>query len=113
MQHLLHITSRAAWDAAREHDRYRDASLASEGFIHCSYPAQVLTPANALFGGRQDLVLLVIDPAAVAAPIVVEDCYASGQAFPHLYGPLETAAVVRVVDFPPSADGTFALPPLG
>ena len=63
-------------------------------------------------GGRRDLVLLVIDPARLAAELVYEDCYEVGQAFPHIYGPLNLNAVVSVVPFPPLPDGTFALPPL-
>lgn len=105
---LLHIAPRSRWAAAG--DVYRDPSLDEEGFIHCSTIDQVLIPANERFAGRTDLVLLVIDPAAVAAEIVFEDCYDSGIAFPHLYGPLPRAAVRRVVDFPPGPDGTFTLP---
>jgi uncharacterized protein (DUF952 family) len=43
-------------------------------------------------------------------PVVYEDCYDSGQAFPHIYGPLNVDAVVNVVDFPPGKDGFFSLP---
>jgi uncharacterized protein (DUF952 family) len=109
---ILHITSRADWESAQALGDYRLDSLATEGFIHCSTPDQVLGPANALYRGRGDLVLLVIDPARLAADLVYEDCYEAGQTFPHIYGPLNLNAVVRVVPFPPLPDGTFALPPL-
>lgn len=107
---ILHITSRAQWEAAQPAEVYRSDSLVTEGFIHCSAPTQVLGPANAFFTGQKNLVLLCIDPAAVQAPIVYEDCYQTGQAFPHIYGPLNIDAVTDVVDFPPNADGTFSLP---
>lgn len=106
---LLHIAPRADWD--RSLGWYVTPSLDDEGFIHCSTTDQVLIPANERFGGRSDLVLLVIDPAAVDAPIVFEDCYDSGTAFPHIYGPLPVEAVRQVVDFPPGPDGRFMLPP--
>ncbi len=108
---ILHITTVAEWTAAQTLGDYRLDTLDSEGFIHCSTPQQVLGPANALYGGRDDLVLLVIDPARLSSNLVYEDCYEAGEAFPHIYGPLNLDAVTQVVPFPPRPDGTFALPP--
>lgn len=108
---LLHIAPRARWAAALTNgSAYTDPSLDAEGFIHCSTPEQVLIPANERFVGQSDLVLLVIDPARLDAELVFEDCYESGMEFPHVYGPIPTAAVTDVVDFPPNDDGTFDLP---
>ena len=110
MTRIYHITSRADWEAAQRAGVYHTASLESEGFIHCSRRDQVVAVADANFRGQTGLVLLAIDEARVKAEIRYEDCYDTGQAFPHIYGPLELAAVTRVFDFPPDADGRFALP---
>lgn len=110
MAMIYHITSRAAWEAAQGAGVYRTESLGSEGFIHCSRRDQVVAVADANFRGRTRLVLLAIDEARVAPEIRHEDCYDSGQAFPHIYGPLELNAVTQVFDFPPDAKGRFALP---
>ena len=110
METILHITRREDWETAVATPPYRADSLENEGFIHCSTAAQVLKPANEMFHGQTGLILLVIDPAKVQADIVYEDCYETGQTFPHIYGPLNLDAVVKVVDFLPNADGTFSLP---
>lgn len=109
---ILHITTRPEWEAARALGDYRLDTLDSEGFIHCSTPQQVLGPANALYRGQDNLVLLVIDPARLTADLVYEDCYEAGESFPHIYGPLNLDAVVSVVPFPPLPDGSFVLPVL-
>ncbi len=109
---ILHITTKTDWETAVSAGQYAADSLESEGFIHCSTLEQVLGPANSYYRGQHGLVLLCIDPEQVQAPIVYEDCYESGQAFPHIYGPLNLEAVTAVLDFPPNADGTFTLPPL-
>ncbi len=109
---LLHISTPAAWAAAQSAGEYRDPSLDTEGFIHLSTPAQVLIPANERYAGRNDLVLLVISPDRLGAPLVFEDTYGSGMEFPHVYGPIDLDAVVAVVPFPPNPDGTFDLPAL-
>src|SRR5262249_43184299 len=106
--HILHITTPAAWAEAQRAGAYRADSLASEGFIHCSTPAQVAATANRLYPGRRDLVLLRIDPRKVA-PEIRYDTAANGERFPHIYGPLNLGAVVGIIPFPPEVDGTFRL----
>ncbi|BAX91977.1 hypothetical protein MSG_01824 [Mycobacterium shigaense] len=81
------------------------------GFIHLSTPEQVHLPANRLFAGRDDLVLLHIDPARLDAPVRWEPGVPTdpeSMLFPHLYGPLPVRAVLRVTAYRPGADGTFA-----
>lgn len=110
---VLHMAPRDAWQEAEARgpdSLYVDPSLEAEGFIHCSTLEQVLIPANQRFAGRSDLVLLVVDLAAVPSETIFEDCYESGQAFPHIYGPLPVAAVRHVVPFPCQQDGSFQLP---
>jgi uncharacterized protein (DUF952 family) len=118
MATILHITTRAEWDAARAAGSYRPTSLAREGFIHCSTPAQAVGSAARYFRGRTDLILLCIDESRVAGDLRYEPPAAvggapdprAGERFPHLYGPLALDAVVRIVPFPCDRDGGFALP---
>jgi uncharacterized protein (DUF952 family) len=111
MSLLLHITSRARWDRARFAGMYRTESLDTEGFIHCSTRDQVLGVANERFRGQSDLVLLCIESSRVQAPIQF-DATETGERFPHIYGPLNTDAVIRSVALPAGADGRFTLPDL-
>lgn len=96
----------------------RPPSLAAEGFVHLSTPEQVHVPAQALFPGRRDLVLLVVDPARLTDPVRLEPGrppHPDGLLFPHLYGPLPTAAVIAVVPYRPPAPLRLPIPgdPLG
>ena len=105
---IVNIAKRNDWRRAIERGAYEAESLETEGFIHCSDPSQVVDTANALFRSETDLVLLCIDPARLTAPLRYEP--SKRGTFPHIYGPISVAAVTRVLDFPPGADGTFELP---
>lgn len=105
MTHILHITTPADWQAALEVGIYRADSLESEGFIHCSTAQQMAATANRFYAGQSDLLLLHIDPQALAAELRWE--MADGQDFPHIYGPINLDAVVEVEAFNPDADGSF------
>jgi len=108
---VLHMAPTDVWLAAKASgENYVDPSLESEGFIHCSTVEQILMPANAIYRGRTDLVLLIIDLARVPSETIFEDCYESGHAFPHIYGPIPVAAVTEVLPFPCEPDGSFQLP---
>jgi uncharacterized protein (DUF952 family) len=110
MANIFHITTRADWESAKRKGTYRAPSLASEGFIHCSTSEQVIQTANRLFRGQMGLVLLEIDTDQVDAKIKYENCEGGQENFPHIYGPLNSDAVVRVLSFEPGADGSFAMP---
>ena len=113
MRLILHITSKSAWEAAQKNGFYAAPSLESEGFIHCSTPAQVVATAQRFYAGQSGLVLLVIDPARVKAEIKYEaGTDKPDELFPHIYGTLNLNAVTRVPDFASDAAGNWVLPPL-
>ena len=113
---VLHIAERAEWELAVSVGEYVVASLETEGFIHCSRPDQVVRVANALFTGRNDLILLCIDETKLSVPVKNEPpvpeatSVPSSQRFPHVYGPISIDAVTFTVEFPPNPDGYFSLP---
>ena len=107
---ILHIVEVSVWARAQAAGRYEAASLASQGFIHCSLPNQAVRVANALFRGRQDLVLLVIDPERLRAEVRYENLEGGNRLFPHVYGSVSLDAIVDVLPFPAGPDGAFDLP---
>jgi uncharacterized protein (DUF952 family) len=109
---IYHIATRADWARARRDGEYVTSTigrtLAEQGFIHASQAIQVAEVANALYRGVPDeLVLLVIDPDRVRAPIRYERVPGAEDPFPHIYGPLNPDAVVVARPFSPSPDGSF------
>lgn len=100
MKPLFHITTRAAWDRSQAAREYRAGSLATEGFIHLSTEEQWRHTLHRLFRDVSDLVILRIDPRRVAAEIKYERAPDTDEDFPHLYGPLETDAVMNLREAP-------------
>lgn len=110
-QVLLHICVAADWLIAQRLGEHRPVSLRDVGFVHLSAPEQVHLPANRLYGGKTDLLLLHVDPARLHAPVRWERGVASDPAsmvFPHLYGALPVTAVIAVTEYRPGTDGRFA-----
>ena len=108
---LVHLCSADDWRLAESLGEHRPASLGASGFIHLSTPEQVHLPANRLYTGRTDLVLLWIDPERLSAPVRWEPGVATdpdSMVFPHLYGPLPSAAVTSVTPYRPDVNGRFA-----
>jgi glutathione S-transferase len=109
---IYHIATAADWERARRDGQYttstRGLTLAEQGFIHASTAGQVALVANAFYQGAPDLLLLVIDPAQVAAEIRYEPVPGHARPYPHIYGPLNIDAVVQARPFEPGPDGQFA-----
>jgi uncharacterized protein (DUF952 family) len=115
---LLHITTRKAWIEATRAGQYVAPSLATEGFIHCSTARQALPVARKFYKGQRELVWLEVDPARLTSVLkweppsdgVPPPGVRQGEAFPHVYGPINLEAVLQVVDFETDASGDFSLP---
>lgn len=110
---LLHLIGAAQWRVALDAGSVVDASLVTEGFIHLSRVDQVALPAQRLFAGRQDLLVLVVDPERLRDEVRWEPGVPGDPAamrFPHLFGPLPTAAVTSVLPYRPTSGGAFVQP---
>ena len=107
----MHICAADEWRIAEGLGEHRPGSLDAVGFVHLSAPEQVHLPANRLYAGRTDLLLLHLDPGLLSAPVRWEPGVPSdpqSMLFPHLYGPLPVAAVTSVTPYQPGSDGSFS-----
>lgn len=110
---IYHIAFRTDWADAVAAGEYRvsgrDMTLAQEGFIHASTAAQVAGVADAYYAdvAAEDLVLLVIDPERLTAPLRYDPVPGAEQPFPHIYGPLNPDAVTGTVPLTRDADGRY------
>ena len=98
MPKIYHVTTEPEWDAAREKGRYEPASLANEGFIHCSADEQqVKGVLERYFKGKANLIELVIDTDKLTSRYIYEWSPSTTDTFPHVYGPINVEAVTEVI----------------
>jgi uncharacterized protein (DUF952 family)/uncharacterized protein YqgV (UPF0045/DUF77 family) len=91
---IYHITTKAAWQQALAQGQYRAPSLVDEGFIHCSKPHQIPGVLQRYFKGQKDLVQLTIQSDLLEAEAKEELAPSINDYFPHVFGPINTNAVV-------------------
>jgi uncharacterized protein (DUF952 family) len=92
---LYHLATEAEWADHRDAGSIAPPSLEDEGFVHCSWGHQVPGTVTKHFAHVTGLLALRLDRSALGdVRFVEEDSYGSGQAFPHVYGPIPLAAVI-------------------
>ena len=94
---IYHVATAASWNAAKEKGFYGHPSLEKEGFIHCSQDHQVAGVLERYFKGQAGLVKLVIDTDRLSSKYVFDWSPSSQDTFPHIYGPINTDAVIEMV----------------
>jgi uncharacterized protein (DUF952 family) len=93
---IYHVTTEADWKQAKENGFYESPSLKNEGFIHCSQEEQVAGVLERYFAGKTNLVKLVIDTDKLTSQFIYEWSPSTTDTFPHVYGPINLDAVVKV-----------------
>jgi uncharacterized protein (DUF952 family) len=93
---IYHITTKSEWEAAQKNGRYEAPSLQTEGFIHCSKAEQVPGVLDRYYAGIKNLIKLTIDPSKLTSGLKYEMAPSVNEAFPHVFGPINLEAVVKV-----------------
>lgn len=117
MSWIYHLAPAARWRDWPEGQAYLPAEFAADGFVHCTAGEDVmLKVANAFYRAVPgEFVLLTIDPARLSAPLrwepPADPAPNAGPPlaplFPHVYGPLDRAAIVAVRAARRGEDGAF------
>ena len=107
---IYKICARADWEEACHKGAFTgSADDLRDGFIHLSSGPQVAGTLARHFAGREDLVLVAVDPGRVAASLRWE-ASSRGNSYPHVYGPLPVSASLGVEPLRLGPDGRHVLP---
>lgn len=108
---IYHIATRADWADAVAAGEYRVSTrgrtLEQEGFLHASTLGQVTGVADAFYADAEDLVVLVIDPERLTAPLRYDPVPGADEPFPHIYGPLNLDAVTGFAELRQDGEGRY------
>lgn len=113
---IYHIVTEAEFQDCFNGDVYIPPSLAECGFIHCALKSSVVPVANDFFAAEMGhLLLLEIDTDKLESEVKYESAapvsgggvvhLESAPVFPHVYGPINSGAIVGIALLEKSAQG--------
>lgn len=88
----IHLVPTPVWAQQRENETYLPEAYETDGFIHCTIgDGRMLAVANMFYtGDPRPFWALTLDPDRITSEVRFED---PDSVFPHIYGPLQVAAV--------------------
>jgi uncharacterized protein (DUF952 family) len=106
MRPTFHLVPVATWTTADPATPYVAASLADEGFIHCTDGVEALGATfDRHYGGDpRPFLALTVDLDEVGAPWRFD---VPGSPYPHIYGPIRREAIIGVGEVERGPDGRF------
>jgi uncharacterized protein (DUF952 family) len=107
---IYKICPEALWRQAEEAGRFDGAPIdLADGYVHFSTAEQVRETAAKHFAGQADLLLVAVDAGSLGDALKWE-VSRGGALFPHLYQPLDLAAILWVKSLPLGAGGMHVFP---
>ncbi len=102
---IYKICPATLWQNALRDGVFRGAPVdLADGYIHFSSAEQAAETSAKHFRGQADLLLLHVDTASLGDGLKWESSR-GGALFPHLYGVLDLASVIKVEPLPLGPDG--------
>ena len=91
---IYHVAAQVDWLNAQPSGMYTPPAYAAEGFIHACKEDQVKGVLERYYKDQKGLVILHIEESLLSAPYKFEFVERSNDEFPHIFGPINTTAVV-------------------
>lgn len=92
---IYHIVLPEVWEQFKDEPFYEAESLATEGFIHCSYPHQLPQVLERYYKNVERVVILSINPHRLSSDLIAE-ASTGGEIYPHIYGKINCQAIVDI-----------------
>lgn len=93
---IYHIVTPGYWASFDGAAEYVSETLDVEKFIHCSRKEQLAGVLERFFAGVTNLLIVEIDESKLTSPLLYEAVPDSDETFPHIFGPINRDAIVRV-----------------
>lgn len=92
---IYHIVLPETWGKYKDETEYEAESLATEGFIHCSYKNQLDEVLERYYKDAEKVLILHINSHFLTAKLISEPS-TGGEFYPHVYGAINRTAIVDV-----------------
>ena len=93
----------AVWENFKNENEYEAESLMTEGFIHCSFADQLEGVLRRYYSNAKKVLILTIEPEKLTSKLVNEPS-TNNEIYPHIYGKINRAAIVKIEDRELSTD---------
>ena len=90
---IYHIVLPAVWEKFKDEKFYEAESLASEGFIHCSFADQLEAVLERYYKDAEKVLILTIDTEKLTSKLV-EEPSTNNEIYPHIYGQINLESVI-------------------
>jgi uncharacterized protein (DUF952 family) len=92
---IYHIVLPEIWAHFKDKEFYEAESLATEGFIHCSFSEQLEAVLQRYYAGKEKVLILTIETEKLKSKLV-EEASTNNEIYPHIYGKINTDAIVEI-----------------
>ena len=105
---IFHIVTEQEWIKHKDLVSYESASLKKEGYIHCCTFEQILHVANNnLKNISENLFVICINTNYLTSEIKWEKNLKNNITFPHVYGPINSKAIINSINLSKNKNGDF------
>lgn len=92
---IYHVVLPETWEKFENEKFYETDSLASEGFIHCSFAEQIDGVLQRYYKNAAKVLILSIETEKLMSELVNESS-TGGEIYPHIYGEINRDAIVEI-----------------